>query len=819
MKHRFTRLPGLFFFLLISFPFLSSAQPLPDLATEVVQKMEWYKTRKQQQTLYVHFDKNVYASNENVWFTGYLLWNDSLGRQETMAVSLLRNEDSAVLAEGKFILANGLSMGNLKLPDSLQPGNYSLVAYTNSLVDGEPVARFVQPVTIKTATPSFFTATLKMGNPVPESKDSMTIVLKASAKDIYTLISNAPVDYSVGAGANRLHGQLKTNVYGELSFKLPLNRLHATDGKLRVKLSYKNETKQLQLQLPLRPQRPEVKFFPEGGNLAASAPNRVGWEVKDSYGEPMMVSGMLYKDGLVEDTIQTNAYGFGTFRIFPAAASRYEIKLVRGGQPDTAGYLLPPATTNGLSINITTALCDDTLRAEIYSNTGSRFQCMVHNYRDAYADFSVHTTAGITRVVKIALDELPKGIAALTILDTLGRPLAERLFFAHYNQRTVAEITSDSSEYHTRQKVKLDIRLRDQSGKPVTGLVSVACVQDNRVDPRKSTDIETYTYLNDAITKLPYKKTPLGAGPDNRAYLEEVLLIKGWRRYTWSDLMQSKAEDAEPVYEHLVLKGEVFKKNGKKSNTPVMLTYLGEGSPGTVTAGTDGGFAFTDEQLLLLPEKKIMLFVSSKNAEDYAIRLHDPYKAVTRKVFEKWSPEMPADRAVERNSETLVLKAGEMAPTLATVTVSANKTDDAIWGSRGVNACGDYVCQYGILNCQNHIYGTIPVKGKTYRTPRMGAVIYQGCAEENKEKQEHILFLKGIYAAQEFYNTDYSKINATEEMFLSTIYWNHSLVVDATQKSELWFYTSDIPGKFRVVVQGVTGEDVLFGEYQFNVIK
>src|SRR6185369_11009477 len=99
----------------------------------------------------------------------------------------------------------------------------------------------------------------------------------------------------------------------------------------------------------------------------------------------------------------------------------------------------------------------------------------------------------------------PKGLATLTILDSMGRPVAERLFFAHFDKRALVTIGTDSASYAMRQKVTMHLKLTDAEYHPLTGLVSIACVQNNRLDLVKTINIENYTYLTNALESFSYK--------------------------------------------------------------------------------------------------------------------------------------------------------------------------------------------------------------------------------------------------------------------------------------------------------------------------
>jgi hypothetical protein len=220
-----------------------------------------------------------------------------------------------------------------------------------------------------------------------------------------------------------------------------------------------------------------------------------------------------------------------------------------------------------------------------------------------------------------------------------------------------------------------------------------------------------------------------------------------------------------------------------------------------------------------LPGKKLVLFLEDKYRGEYNIQVKDIYHELAGKLASNMKYEDFDIAGVGKNTATMVLKQGEKATTLAEVIVKSNNREKISgFGLSGINRCGDYVCLFGVLNCYNHHTGTQPVKGATYKRFGSGSIVYGGCMESEKENT-FMVFLKGIYSAKEFYNTDYSTVSSSEQMFLSTIYWNYSEAINSDKPTELSFFTSDIAGKFRVVVQGVTTGGVVHGEYVFTVKK
>lgn len=800
------------------------AQNALNIPNGLVQKMKWYGTKNNPSVLFVHFDKNIYASNEKVWFTAYLIKaKQRLDAHHTLAVSLIRNDDSTVLSEEKFLMVKGLSFGRMILPDSLAPGHYSLLVYTNLLANGKPAASFLQPITIKSEAEPLFSASLKLAEEIKDNSDSVKLSFKASSKGISTLVSHADITYTLGSGPAQVKKKLKTDVYGALDFKVPLKQQDAGSNRLRLQASFKKETRNLQLVLPVSNNQPVVKFFPEGGELYEGNKTVIGWEVKNAFGEPLMVSGILFEEGQAIDTIQTNGYGMGRFTIQAKAGQQYSVRVIRNGLA-TNSYPLPKAMKQGPSVFVAKAVCNDTLLVSVQDRMGSMFHCLVHNYTENFLSFPLDMRVNTTRSFRIPLTNVPKGLVTFTVLDSSGRPVAERIFFAHDDQRPEVQIKTDQPEYQTRKEIKLSLQLKDMLGKPVNGIVSVACVQNNRIDPQKMTDIESYTYLDNELNPLPFKNNPMGNEREDHNYREDILLIKGWRRYTWPDLLQAQVEDTVQQFHSLLVSGDVL-RNEKKVTKPFTLTAMDDAGGKLITTDSAGHFTIANEMLLLEPERKMFVSLNDKNKEDYTVRINDPYADLTRKLRALIGYEDFDAGDLERSSDEMILKQGEKATVLQEVIVTANKKEGlaglGFVPVMGRNKCGDYVCDNNVLNCPNHPIGSNPIAGRKYRYYRGRDLIvkeYVGCFETEKENR-FAIFFKGIYRAKEFYNTDYTTVNDSEQMFLSTIFWEYSVTVNSNKPTELSFYTSDIAGKFKVVAQGVTTAGVVHGEYVFNVVK
>ena len=110
-------------------PYHSNAQET-DLLTH---KVENYTTKHLEEKLFLHTDKTVYLSNEICWFKIYNvdgLFNLPLSLSSIAYVEVLDNQSKAVIQE-KVDLQNGAGAGSLKISGKIASGNYTLRAYTN----------------------------------------------------------------------------------------------------------------------------------------------------------------------------------------------------------------------------------------------------------------------------------------------------------------------------------------------------------------------------------------------------------------------------------------------------------------------------------------------------------------------------------------------------------------------------------------------------------------------------------------------------------------------------------------------------------------
>ena len=130
-KHLYNSIVSLVatFFLMIS---LQAAGQNKEL-TFLQNRLENYTQNNLQEKLFIHTDKNFYVVNEICWLKIYnvdAIFNKPLNISKVAYVELIDNNNKAVWQE-KIALNEGTGNGSILIPTSIATGNYTLRAYTN----------------------------------------------------------------------------------------------------------------------------------------------------------------------------------------------------------------------------------------------------------------------------------------------------------------------------------------------------------------------------------------------------------------------------------------------------------------------------------------------------------------------------------------------------------------------------------------------------------------------------------------------------------------------------------------------------------------
>ena len=117
--------------------------------SNVVEQLENYVQSNRQEKTYLHLDKPYYSTGENVWFKAYLV-DQAYGIpiQESSLYADFISPGSEILFSKTLKVRNGGAIGDFSIPDSLDPGNYRIRAYTNWMRNYDSSFFYHRPVKI-----------------------------------------------------------------------------------------------------------------------------------------------------------------------------------------------------------------------------------------------------------------------------------------------------------------------------------------------------------------------------------------------------------------------------------------------------------------------------------------------------------------------------------------------------------------------------------------------------------------------------------------------------------------------------------------------
>ncbi|MFI5185246.1 MAG: hypothetical protein ACHQF0_00820 [Chitinophagales bacterium] len=121
-----------------------------EVIEQLKNRFEQLNTQGLPEKLYVHTDKNFYTPGEIIWFKIYSvdgILNRPLDLSKAAYVEILGNDHKPVL-QGKIPLKEGTGEGSFIISSSIGSGNYLLRAYTSWMKNGDPSFFFEKTITV-----------------------------------------------------------------------------------------------------------------------------------------------------------------------------------------------------------------------------------------------------------------------------------------------------------------------------------------------------------------------------------------------------------------------------------------------------------------------------------------------------------------------------------------------------------------------------------------------------------------------------------------------------------------------------------------------
>ncbi|MFN0081483.1 MAG: hypothetical protein ACKVOM_03110 [Ferruginibacter sp.] len=327
-----------------------------------------------------------------------------------------------------------------------------------------------------------------------------------------------------------------------------------------------------------------IDFLPEGGNFVAGILNNVAFKCADRWGYPLEMTGTVTDaQGKSIATFKTTHDGMGVFEILPVAGEKYIANciLTNGIQKNIS---LPFVQSEGIKLNVKRK--DGKLYFEVDKSTVTN-EKYIPEYLLGVEENSIALKAPLTSsasVVKgaVPLENLETGILQLTVFNKMHQPLAERLVFINKQDfQIAAEFESVIKNLSARQKNEFSFVLPDT----LQGSYSVA-VTDGEIykENNSGENILSRFLINNQLKGYIHNAAYYLEQNDevHTGNLDLVMLTNGWRRYSWSEILNNKLPKVSYIESNFIsLNGTVKNKTtgvmmGNTEVTAIIKTKKGD---------------------------------------------------------------------------------------------------------------------------------------------------------------------------------------------------------------------------------------------------
>jgi hypothetical protein len=579
--------------------------------------------------LYLQFDKPYYAINDTIWFKAYLLkasFFTPSGKSGIVYVDIA-NDSNKVIKQYSFPLQNGLSWGNITLNDKeFTPGTYIIRAYTNWMRNFGDDYFFVKTFYVSSANGNNLLVDAMFNTSILKGNATVNARLLFAGMD-NTPLAVKPFTLQVMNGNKSLYSQkIQTGVDGtlDINFNIP----QKTNG---LAIIAENEQKDKKAAIPVvlnRPDKADVQFLPEGGNLVAGLPAHLGFKVIGEDGKGLDVAGVITDHNQNQVAEFKSAYkGIGGFYFDVKENESYTAKIsFPGGM--TKDYPLPAVKGSGIVLQVRNPMESDSVTVSVAATND------IAKAGESY--FLIGRARGIVCYAavisfregnyvkrRIAKNLFPSGITHFTLMTEKYLPINERLVFIDHHDNLKIKVVTDKAVYNKRDSVAIKLEVADKDGNPVKGDFSVAVTDDAQVKTDTLNNAGIVNHLLFASDLKGYVEGPgyylQSATDETWQALDNLLLTQGWIGYDWEQVFSPPSITYQPESGFAVRGGVVNAFNKPVKGTDVLLFSKSPAILMDTATDQDGKFVFDHFPRVDTPA--YIIRAVNKNGKSFNVRI------------------------------------------------------------------------------------------------------------------------------------------------------------------------------------------------------
>jgi len=618
---------------------LAASAQNKSLTKTLIASIDSFSNRTAAEKVFLQTDRPYYSTTDTIWMKAWVL---DAGLNYSKQSGLLYVE--LIDYTGKLVISQsmpvkfGVSFAQMILDDkTVAEGSYTLRAYTNWMQNQGEQSFFSKQIYISNTSDDEWLVNSDFKLTQKQGEQNVQAVLRLTHVDNKPVLVK-PLQLQIKNGDKSLgKDKVQTDLDGKLdiNFNLP-DKVDSKRLDIIAEDMQKGDVNpKLIIPVPLnRPEKIDVQFLPESGQMVAGLPARIGFKAVGEDGNGADISGeLLDSKGAIITAFKSLHKGMGSFIFTPDAGLTYSAKITLPGGGFKV-YPLPQVQAKGISLHISNLPGRDSLLVTIYASAE------ILNSSDAYS-LIAQSGGKVCYAANLAFNgniihgaisknRFVSGVTRFTLFNANQIPVAERLVYIDHHDELQLSINADKPSYQPKDSIALQIKVTDKNNRPVIGSFSLAVTDNGQVkaDSSNVPDIRSYMLLCGDL-----KGTVEGPGyyfdnknADKDEALDNLLLTQGWVGYDWKDVFNPKYQPQFKAEPEIEVSGQISRVGGKAvGGLPVIL--LSTKKP-TLMIDTisdmDGHFVFknlpridTANFLVEVKDKKGKLFEANVNVDEF----------------------------------------------------------------------------------------------------------------------------------------------------------------------------------------------------------
>ncbi len=341
-----------------------------------------------------------------------------------------------------------------------------------------------------------------------------------------------------------------------------------------------------------------MNFYPEGGDLIVGKRCRVAMLAVDDNGNPYASEGFVMNGaGDVLASVKTDSLGRGLFELVPDTGKlTFQMRnLQKKEKRQVQFFALPQAKREGCTLSLdavseqmlATLQCTDGICGNMLGYV------LMHNGNIIRCD-----TIKAVPLLEIELDRktMPEGVNQLTVFDSWGRIMAERLFFIcpKPDKADSIRVTTLTQRLKPCGKVEMELHTRPNAN------LSFSAMDAQTMTNGKQGNMKTWMLLSSEVRGYIHNVDYYFEADDkeHRESADLLMLTQGWRRYDWRLMSERYTfRKAQPIEDQFYLYGQL-REYRKRNPVPNVKLYVslynekGQSLLGNAVTDSLGNYAF-----------------------------------------------------------------------------------------------------------------------------------------------------------------------------------------------------------------------------------